>query len=342
MLNLSDYLTIVSDGMPALLYNLRRRGYLKNMATRMINAIQVHDYGGADQLKLEKIPLPEPQEGEVLVRVHAAGVNPADWKVREGFFKAFRPSTFPYVPGADLAGVVEKVGPGVTAFQPGQEVFGRSSAGSYTEYALAPVNMLALKPKTLSFDEAATVPVGATTAWQGLFDHGNLQPGQRLLTLGGAGGVGLFAVQFARWKGAHVISTASTRNVDFVRSLGAETVIDYTKTRVENVVHDVDLVFDAVGGAALASVWPTLKRGGTLVSIAGQPDEAKASELGVRAVRFSSQVSTELLNTFARLIDGGQVKVEIGTTFPLSEARKAQELSQSGHGRGRIVLHIAS
>jgi NADPH:quinone reductase-like Zn-dependent oxidoreductase len=202
--------------------------------------------------------------------------------------------------------------------------------------------MLALKPKTLSFDEAATVPVGATTAWQGLFDHGNLQPGQRLLTLGGAGGVGLFAVQFARWKGAHVISTASTRNVDFVRSLGAETVIDYTKTRVENVVHDVDLVFDAVGGAALASVWPTLKRGGTLVSIAGQPDEAKASELGVRAVRFSSQVSTELLNTFARLIDGGQVKVEIGTTFPLSEARKAQELSQSGHGRGRIVLHIAS
>lgn len=311
------------------------------MSTQTINAIRVHDYGNADQLKLEQIPRPEPQEGEVLVRVYAAGVNPADWKIRAGWMKDFWPSTFPYVPGADLAGVVEKVGPGVTAFQPGQEVFGRSSQGSYAEYSIAPTNTLALKPKTLSFDEAATIAVGATTAWQGLFDHGNLQPGQRVLILGGAGGVGLFAVQFARWKGAHVISTASTGNVDFVRSLGAETVIDYTKTRVEDEVHDVDLVFDTVGGAALASAWPTLKRGGTLVSIAGRPDEAKARELSVHAARFSAQVTSELLGTFAQLISEGQVKTVVGATFPLSEAGKAQELSQSGHGRGRIVLRIA-
>ena len=311
------------------------------MSTQTIKAIRVHDYGNADQLKLEQIPQLEPQEGEVLVRVYAAAVNPVDWKIRAGWLKNFRPSTFPYVPGADLAGVVEKVGSGVTSFQPGQEVFGRSSKGSYTEYGIAPANALALKPISLSFDEAATIPVGATTAWQGLFDHGNLQPGQRVLILGGAGGVGLFAVQFARWKGAHAISTASTGNVDFVRSLGAETVVDYTKTRVEDEVHDVDLVFDTVGGAALASAWPILKRGGTLVSIAGQPDEAKARELGVRTASFSAQVTSELLSTFAQLISEGQVKAVVGATFPLSEAGKAQELSQSGHGRGRIILHIA-
>ena len=306
-----------------------------------MKAIQVHNYGNADQLKLEQIPQPEPQEGEVLVRVYAAGVNPVDWKIRAGWLKDFRPSTFPYVPGADLAGVVAKVGTGVTTFQPGQEVFGRSSNGSYAEYSIAPANALALKPKTLSFEEAATIPVGATSAWQGLFDHGNLQPGQRVLILGGAGGVSIFAVQFAHWKGAHVISTASTRNVDFVRSLGAETVIDYTKTRVEEEIHDVDLVFDTVGGGAFASAWPTLKRGGTLVSIAGQPDEAKAREFGVRTASFSAQVTSELLSTFARLIVEGQIKGVVGATFPLSEAGKALDLSQGGHGRGRIVLRIA-
>ncbi len=327
--------------MEAIHCNAKRKRKVTAMSTRTINAIQVHDYGNVDQLKLEQIPQPEPQEGEVLVRVYTAGVNPVDWKLRAGFMKAFWPSTFPYVPGAELAGVVEKVGPGVTLFQPGQEVFGRSSQGSYAQYSRAPAHALALKPKTLSFEEAASIPVGATTAWQGIYDHGNLQAGQRVLILGGAGGVGVFAVQFARRIGAQVISTASTRNVDFVRSLGAESVIDYTKTRVEEEVHDVDLVFDTVGGEALASAWPTLKPGGTLVSIAGQPDEAKARELGVRAVRFSSQVNTELLRTFAQLIDHGQIKVVVGATFPLSEAGKAQALSQGGHGRGRIILQIA-
>lgn len=310
------------------------------MSTQTIQAIQVHDYGNADQLRLEQIPLPEPREGEALVRVYAAGVNPVDWKIRAGWLKDFRPSTFPYVPGADLAGIVEKVGPGVTAFRAGQEVFGRGSQGTYAEYSVAPVSTLALKPKSINFDDAATIPVGATTAWQGLFDHGKLQAGQRVLILGGAGGVGLFAVQFARWKGARVISTASTGNVDFVRSLGAETVIDYTKKRVEDEVRDVDLVLDTVGGAALESAWPTLKRGGTLVSIAGRPDKAKARELDVHTTSFSAQVNSELLSTFVRLIGEGQVKTFVGATFPLSEAGKAQELSQSGHGRGRIVLHI--
>jgi NADPH:quinone reductase-like Zn-dependent oxidoreductase len=311
------------------------------MSTQSINAIQVHDYGDVNQLKFEQIAKPEPQEGEVLVHVYAAGVNPMDWKFRSGVLKDFVPLTFPYVPGAELAGVVEKVGPGVTEFKFGQEIFGRSSSGSYAEYSIAPVKTLVLKPKTLSFEEAATIPVGATTAWQGLFDHGNLQSGQRVLILGGAGGVGLFAVQFARLKGAHVISTTSTGNIEFVRSLGAETVIDYTKTSVEKAIHDVDLVFDTVGGSALAGVLPALKRGGTLITIAGQPDEAKARELGVNFARFSAQTNTELLKTFAQMIDDGQIKAFVGATFPLSEASKAQELSQSGHGRGRIILHIS-
>lgn len=282
-----------------------------------------------------------PQAGEVLVRVHAAGVNPVDWKIRQGYMKDFRPMQFPYVPGVDIAGVVEEVGPGVTAFQKGQAVFGQSARGAYAEYTTASVKSLALKPKTLSFDEAATIPVGATTAWQALFDQGGLQAGQQVLIQGAAGGVGLFAVQFARWKGAHVIGTTSSSNVDFVRSLGADTVVDYTSTAIEQAIHDVDLVVDAVGGKTLEQDLHVVRRGGTIVSIAGQPSQEQAQERGVRATMFSAQVSSELLQTFAQLIDEGHVKVTIATTFPLSKAQQAHELSEQGHGRGRIVLHIA-
>ena len=172
-------------------------------------------------------------------------------------------------------------------------------------------------------------------------DHGGLQAGQRVLILGASGGVGLFAVQFARWKGAHVLGTTSTANVEFVRSLGAETVIDYTSTAVEQVVHDVDLVVDTVGGKALEAALSTLKRGGTIVSIAGRVSPEKAQELGINAVGMSAVVSSELLQEFTRLIDGGQVEVFVQRVFSLDAAAQAQELSQGGHGRGRIVLHIA-
>lgn len=304
-------------------------------------AIRVHEYGGLEQLQLDKIPRPVPQADEVLVRVHAAGVNPIDWKIRAGLLKEVFPRLLPYIPGYDFAGVIAEVGPDVTAFQKGQAVFGQAPAyGTYAEYIIAPVATVALKPETLGFNEAATISVGATAAWQGLFDHGKLEPGQRVLILGAAGGVGLFAVQFARWKGAHVIGTASTRNLDFVRSLGANEVIDYTTIDVANAVHDVDLILDTVGGEALANVWPTLKRGGAVVSIAGQPSPEKARELDARAVNFSAQTTSDLMNTFVHLIDEGTVKVAIATSLPLREAPKAHELSQSGHGRGRIVLHV--
>ncbi len=321
--------------------SLRRKkgGFL--MSTQNIQAIRVNQYGGPEQLELEQIPRPVPQEGEVLVRVYAAGVNPIDWKIRSGVLKDYYPVPLPHTPGRDIAGIIEEVGPGVTAFQVGQAVFGQTSLGAYAEYTTAPINKLALKPASLSFDEAAAIPVGATTAWQGLFDHGNLQPGQHILIQGAAGGVGTFAVQFARWKGAHVIGTASAANVDFVHALGAETVVDYTTTAVENAVHNVDLVLDTVGGKTLESSLQAVKRGGTLVTIAGQPSQEKAQERNIHIASFSAQVSSELLSTFARLIEEGQLKVAVAAQFSLRDAHKAHEMSQGGHGRGRIVLHIA-
>ncbi|GHO51197.1 NADP-dependent oxidoreductase [Ktedonospora formicarum] len=305
-----------------------------------MHAIRVHTYGDVDQLQLEQIPQPEPQEGEVLVRVHAAGVNPLDWKIRSGWMKSIMPVAFPYVPGNEFAGVVERVGPNVSTLRPGQAVFGQSPGGTYAEYCTAPVRTLAPKPTALSFDEAATVPIGATTAWQGLFVAGELQAGQRVLILGASGGVGTFAVQFAHSKGAYVIATTSARNVAFVRSLGADTLIDYIQTRIEDEVHDVDLVFDAVGGEASTCAFSTLKRGGKLITIAGQPDEAQAQARSVSASFFAGHPSADLLGTFACLIDAGQLRTSIAATFPLSEAHKAHELSQSGHGRGRIILRV--
>lgn len=321
------------------------------MSKQMIQAIRVHQYGGPEQLKLEQIPCPEPQAGEVLIRVHAAGVLPAEWKVRQGLFKNFVPASFPYIPGSAMAGVVEEVGPGVTTFQKGQAVFGRSTNGAYAEYtttavdppALGPMtfSLLALKPETLSFDEAATISGGATIAWTALFEDGALQAGQRVLIHGAAGGVGSFAVQFARWKGAQVIGTTSKANMDFVRSLGAETVIDYTSTPFEQMVHDVDLVLDTIGGETLQRSMQVIKHGGTLVSLLEQPSPDLAQKYGIRAKKNAALPTNSLLRTIAQLIDEGRLKVTITQTFPLREASLAHELSQTGHGRGRIVLRIA-
>jgi len=316
-----------------------------------MQAIRVHQYGGPEVLKLEQIPCPEPQAGEVLIRVHSAGVLPAEWKIRQGFFKAFRPAIFPFIPGSAVAGIVEEVGPGVTTWKIGQAVFGRSTNGAYAEYtttAVAPpalgpetFSLLALKPETLSFDEAATISGGATIAWTALFGDGALQAGQRVLIHGAAGGVGSFAVQFARWKGAQVIGTTSKANMDFVRSLGAETVLDYTSTPFEQVVHDVDLVLDTIGGETLRRSLEVVKRGGTLVSLLEQPALELAQERGIRAMKNATVPTSELLQTIAQLIDEGHARPTIQRAFALQEVPQAHELSQTGHGRGRIILHIA-
>jgi NADPH:quinone reductase-like Zn-dependent oxidoreductase len=310
------------------------------ISTQTMRVIHVHRYDGPEQLKLEEKPRPEPQAGEVLLRVHAAGVNPIDWKIRQGLMRESRPVTFPYTPGIEVAGVVAEVGPAVTAFEIGQTVFGQIAEGGYAEYITASVEALALKPQTLSFVEAATVPVGATTAWRALFDHGRLTSGQRVLIQGAAGGVGLFAVQLAKWKSAQVIGTASTANLNYVRSLGADTIVDYT-TPVESVVQDVDLVLDGIGAENLSRSLAVLKPGGTLISIAGPPPQEQARVRDVRAAFIRNQYSRELLRTVTQLIDEGHLKVTAGKTFALSEVQQAHEYGQSSHGRGRIVLQIA-
>lgn len=321
------------------------------MPQHMMQAIRVHQYGGPEQLTFESIPRPTPQPGEALIRVFAAGILPADWKQRQGAFHALRPAIFPYIPGSAVAGVIEEVGPHVTTFQVGQVVFGRATNGAYTTYtttaveppALTPetFSLLAEKPATLSFDEAATISGGAATAWTALFEDGGLQAGQRVLIHGAAGGVGSFAVQFARWKGAQVIGTASTANVEFVRSLGAETVIDYTATPFEQAAQEVDLVLDTIGGETLRRSMSVVKPGGTLVSLLEQPSAELARRYGVHAKKNATLPTSSQLRVIAQLIVEGRVKPIIARTFPLREARQAHELSQSGHGRGRIVLHIA-
>ena len=277
----------------------------------------------------------------MLVRVHAAGVNPIDWKLRAGYLQAFMPVELPHIPGFDLAGTIEALGPGVTDLAVGDDVFGRG-AGTYAQYAVAPATTLARKPAPISFEQAATLPVGGVTAWAGLFEAAELEPGQRLLVHGGAGGVGSFVVQLAHWKGAHVIATASAANADFVRSLGADEVVDYEAVRFEDVVSDIDVVYDTVGGEVTERSWGVLKPGGILVVIAGMPDTATAEARGVRTSGTNApEVTSPILQELAGLAAAGDLRPQVGPAFSLADAAGAHALSETGHGRGRIVLNVA-
>ncbi len=306
------------------------------MSNATMQAIRVHDYGGPEALVLERVPRPEPKAGQVLVRLKAAGVNPADWKMREGYYKQFMPLPLPWIPGLEAAGIVEAVGAGVTTLQSGQAVYG-PIGNSYAEYAVAEAADLFTKPAHLSFEQVASVPVGALTAWQAVIEEAEVQPGQRVLVHGGAGGVGLFAVQFARWKGAHVTATTSAANADFVRSLGVETVIDYHATKFEDVVQDVDAVIDTVGGDIIERSLQVIRPGGILVTVAGRVDPEMGQARGVRATS-SRRADTAKLRQITELLESKQLTPEVGKVFPLAQARQAHELSQTGHGRGRIVL----
>ncbi|MBC8170530.1 MAG: NADP-dependent oxidoreductase [Anaerolineae bacterium] len=324
-----------------------------------IQAVQVGQYGAPEQLKVATIPRPEPQAGELLVRIHAAGVLPMDCAIRQGRFATIMPRVLPYIPGTAFAGIIEAVGEGVTNFQIGDAICGRSPQGTYAEYTTvlanppavpanvegyryaAAISPLALKPQKLNFDEAATLSGGATTAWTALFADSDLQPGQRVLIHAAAGGVGLFAVQFAKWKGAEVIGTASGANVDFVRSIGADTVIDYTSTRFDEVVKDVDFLLDTIGGDTLERSMSLLKSGGTLVSVVEQPDAALAEKLGIHAIKNAVFPTSEHLRKIVEVIDAGYARPTIQQVFALQEASQAHQLCETGHGRGRIVLPIA-
>jgi NADPH:quinone reductase-like Zn-dependent oxidoreductase len=309
------------------------------MSDKNMQAIRAHDYGGPEVFVLEQAPRPEPNADEVLIRIKAAGVNPADWKYRSGAYKQFMPLQFPWTPGLEGSGIIESFGTNVNAFKKGDEVYGFVTGG-YAEYALAKVNEIQLKPATLTFAEAASLPVGVLTAWGALIDSAKIEAGQHVLVHGAAGGVGAYAVQLARWKGAHVIGTASTGNVEFVRSLGAEKVIDYSATRFETVVHDLDVVIDTVGGDLAERSFQVIRPGGIYVTVAGRlaEDAGKAQKITALSGR---RAAGENLKQISELIEAKQLKPVTGAVFKLADARQAHELSQTGHGRGRIILHVA-
>lgn len=309
------------------------------MSESRMQAILVNKYGGPEVLKLEEVDRPNPLAGEVLVRIHYAAAIPLDWKILNGWMQDVFPKSLPYIPGFYASGIVESAGPGVTQFTVGDRVFGIVN-GAYAECGIAPVNELVKMPDGLSFEDAASIRAGADTAWKALFTEGELEAGQTVLIHAAAGGVGQFAVQLAKWKGANVIGTASTSNLDFVKSLGADQVIDYTTTAFENVVKEVDLVVDSVGGDTENRSWTVLKQGGILVSLTQPPSQESAQKHGI-AAKFNTKFPTyENLQTIAQLIADGTIKAEIDSMFPLSETNKALEKSEARHGRGRILLRI--
>jgi NADPH:quinone reductase-like Zn-dependent oxidoreductase len=311
-----------------------------------MKAIRIHNYGGPEVLRYEDAPRPKPQAGEVLVRVHAAGVNPIDWKVREGHMKDFWPHKFPLILGWDLSGVVEELGPGPAAagrFKIGDEVYSLPDPtrnGAYADYIVVRESELALKPNSLHHIRAAAVPLAALTAWQSWFDTAQLQQGQRVLIHAGSGGVGHFAVQLAKWKGAYVVATASTKNQELLRKLAADETIDYTTQEFEKLPEKVDLVLDTIGGETQERSWRVLKKGGALLSLVQPPSVEKARRFGVRGMMCSVQPDGAQLGEIAKLIDSAKLNPVIDRILPLREARRAHELSQSGHVRGKIVLRV--
>ena len=310
-------------------------------APATMKAIRYHNVGGPEVLKYEDAPRPSPGEGELLVRVRAAGVNPVDAKVRAG---GFGPGgKMPSIPGYDLAGVVEEIGPGTTRFKKGDEVFAYLNlrrAGAYAQYALVKEDEVAAKPGKASFAEAAAVPLAALTAWQALVETAKLEPGQTVLIHGGSGGVGSFAIQIAKARGAKVIATASTRNQQILKELGADQAIDYTTTKFEDVAKDVDVVLDTVAGETLARSYGVVKKGGIIVSILAPPNKEELSKREIRGQVILVRPHAEMLGEIGKLIEAGKVKPVVSQVLPLAEAAKAHQQIETGHTRGKIVLKV--
>jgi NADPH:quinone reductase-like Zn-dependent oxidoreductase len=304
-----------------------------------MRAVYVRQYGDAEPLAIEEVPDPVPQIGQVLVRVRAASVNPWDLKLASGRLREQVAMTLPYVPGGDFSGSIEALGGGVSGVSVGEAVYGTCPSGAYAQRVLVSPLRIAPKPRSLSHAEAAAVPVAAQTAWQGLFDHGLLQSGQTVLIHAGAGGVGSFAVQLARWKGAHVVATASANHTAFVRGLGAADVIDYNAGPFESMVGGVDLVLDLVGGETQERSFAVLKGGGRLISTVTEPRQSVAKRADVLAALFRMRSSRNGLNQLAELIDAGGLKVHAHVQG-LESVDAAWKQSLSSHTQGKIVLEV--
>ncbi|MEG0289495.1 MAG: NADP-dependent oxidoreductase [Carnobacterium sp.] len=304
-----------------------------------MKAVRVDEFGGPEVLKLEEIETPVPKDDEVLIKVRYAGVLPVDWKIRQG--KAGK-RNFPYTPGIAASGIIEQVGKDVVGFKIGDAVFGRTKRGAYKEKATIPMTALNHKPVNLSFEQAATIIAGAETAWKALFTQGDLKAGQRVLIHAAAGGVGHYAVQLAKWKGAEVIGTASTDNQSFLKELGVDQGIDYKKQRFEEEVAAVDLVIDLIGGETQDRSWEIIKPGGKLVSLVGIRNPQAATDHLVTGIDNQDSPTLSDLDQLAELMANGTIKTEIEKVYPLEKVREAMMQSETGHGRGRILLKVTA
>lgn len=312
------------------------------MAT--MKSIRIHRFGGPEVLQQDTQPWPTLQGDELLIRVHAASVNPVDYKTREGAFPMIREKDLPLTLGRDVSGVVENPGAAGSYFNRGDQVYAllAPDQGGYTEYTKASARACSLKPVNLTHVEAAALPLAALTAYQGLFVHGALKPEQRVLIHGGSGGVGHLAVQLAKAKGAHVITTVGSSHLELARKLGAEQVIDYHSEQFDQIIERVDLVLDLVGGDTLKRSFAVLKRGGVLVSTLEEPDAKLAREHGVRGVLFLTEPSGAQLAEIGRLVETEELRPQVSATFALEDAATAQQKLEREHGAGKIVLTVAA
>ena len=308
-----------------------------------MKAIRIHEFGGPDVLRTDNIAVPAPADDEVLVKVYATSINPIDWKIRKGASQAKFPVTLPFTLGWDVSGVVEQKGDNVTGFEVGAEVYSRPSParnGAYAEYIVIKASEVARKPNTIDHVHAAAVPLAGLTAWQGLFEHGKLQKGERVLIHAASGGVGTFAVQLAKWKGAYVIGTTSEKNIDLVKQLGADEVIDYNNEQFDEKLKDIDLVFDMVGGDTQIRSIKVLKNGGRLVTTVKPEDSQEAKDKNIQIQGYMALSKPADLAQIADLIDDGKIKPVIAKILTLDDAKQAQELSEDGHVAGKIVLKV--
>lgn len=311
-----------------------------------MKAVQISTYGGSDVLTTNKnAPKPTLKNGQILIAVHAASINPFDWKVRAGYMQKMAPLTFPATMGGDFAGEVMEIGEGVTGCAKGDEVFGSAivlNGGSGAFAELAAVNVLnsAKKPRSISYVEAAALPLVGSSAVQALENHAKVQPGQKVLIHGGAGGIGHVAIQIAKADGAYVATTVSGKDADFVKQLGADEVIDYKTQQFEKLLHDYDVVYDTVGGETLEKSFGVLKSGGVLVTMAAIPDQEKAKQIGITAIGQGTKTNSDHLKRVAELVDSGKVKVHVDKIYPLEHVREAFDYQEKSHPRGKVVLQI--
>ncbi len=311
-----------------------------------MKAVQISQYGAANVLELnQNAPKAVSGKEQVLIEVHAASINPIDWKVRTGYMKDAVPFTMPATLGGDCCGVVAALGESASGFKVGDRVYGYASllsggSGSFAEFAAAKSGTLALAPRNAGVVDAAALPLVGASAVQAIDDHIELQRGQKILIHGGAGGIGSVAIQLAKSIGAHVATTASGEDKAYVKELGADEVINYKSEAFEEKFHDLDAVFDTVGGPTTEKSFKVLKKGGTLVTMLGQPDAGLAEQHGVTAIGQLTHVTTEVLKRLAQLVDTGAVKVHIHKVFPLDQVKEAFELVENGRPRGKVVLQI--